>query len=442
MLPKCFLLLLVSGFCFSATLLAGSGTQPDFAPKADEQQLPRAMRSRMRVSPHIRVGRADADIIGSDNRALQGAIDYVAGLGGGVVDIGPGEYEMHDALHLRSFVTVRGTKGRTVLRMAKGASSALAIDGDYGEEQITVVNPDGFAVGCGVTVWDDHAGGFHRTVGRIIGRNGNTFAIDTPLNADCMVHDHALAAIVFPVVSGCNIQGARLEDVIVEGNKQQNVHTDGCRAAGIYLYRGFGTVIANCVVRDYNGDGISFQQSNDVQLLGCVSEDNATLGIHPGSGSQRAVVRECVARRNGADGLYLCWRVRHGLFEGNRLEDNGRYGISIGHKDSDNLIADNQVLSNREEGVYFREETAGMAGHRNRLEKNRIENNGEAGGVAGIRVRGQTANLVFKDNIIRDTRPAGQQRQTIGIRIEADAGPVDLEGNSIQAQTQIEDQRR
>lgn len=399
------------------------------------------MHSKMQERPHITVGIKDADIIGADNRALQAAVDYVAGLGGGVVDIGPGEFQMRDSLHLRSFVTVRGTQDRTILRKATAASSPLALDGDYGEEQITVSNPDGFAVGYGVTVWDAHSGGFHTTVARITGRNGNTFSISLPLNADCMVHDKATAATVFPVVSGCNIEGARVEDLIIEGNRQENVHMDGCRGAGIYLYRGFGTVIQNCVVRNYNGDGISFQQSNDVTLIGCVSEDNATLGIHPGSGSQRPIVRRCVARRNGEDGLFLCWRVRHGLFEANRLEDNGRYGISIGHKDSDNLIQDNEVLSNREDGVYFRDETVGMAGHRNRIENNRIENNGGRGEAAGIRVRGQTANLVFKNNIIRDTRPPGAQKQTVGIRIEPQAGEVALEGNTVEARTPIDDQR-
>ena len=58
--------------------------------------------------PVIRVGQRDADIIGADNRALQAAVDYVGGLGGGAVEIGEGEYLMRDSLHLRSHVTVRG----------------------------------------------------------------------------------------------------------------------------------------------------------------------------------------------------------------------------------------------------------------------------------------------------------------------------------------------
>ena len=423
------------------SMLTVAGEKRDLSPRPEEQQVPRAMHSQMKERPRVTVGLRNADIIGADNRALQGAVDYVAGLGGGVVEIGEGEFLMRDSLHLRSLVTIRGTKGKTILRKAGAASSALALDGDYGEEQITVADPEGFRVGDGVAIWDKNANGFHTTVARITGQNGNTFSIDTPLNADCMVANKAQAATVFPIVSGYDLEGVRVENLIIEGNKDENVYLDGCRGGGIFLYRGFGTVIENCVVRNYHGDGISFQQSNDVLVQNCISEDNGGLGIHPGSGSQRPVVRECVARRNGEDGLYLCWRVRHGLFEKNILENNGRFGISIGHKDSDNLLQDNQVRSNQQDGIYFRNETEGMAGHRNRLEKNLIEDNGLKGEAAGIRVRGETRGLVFKNNIIRDTRPPDARKQAVGIRIEEQAGEVVLEGNEIEAKTTVEDRR-
>src|SRR5687767_9602163 len=122
----------------------------DPAPATEEQQLPYAMHSRMSERPTITVGRADADLIGADNRALQSAVDYVAGLGGGVVEIGEGEFLMRDSLHLRSNVTVRGRRGKTVLRKADAAVSPLALDGDFGEQQVTVRSPSGFAVGAGV----------------------------------------------------------------------------------------------------------------------------------------------------------------------------------------------------------------------------------------------------------------------------------------------------
>jgi len=416
-------------------------TRKDFSPKPDERQLPTAMHSAMKELPYITVGKENAHLIGNDNRALQAAVDYIAGLGGGVVEIKEGEYVMYDSLHLRSNVTVRGNKGKTILRKARGVASVLALDGDFGEQQITLKDPTGFEVGHGVAIWDDRAGGFHTTVARITGRNNNTFSIDKPLMADCMVSNKAKAATVFPVVSGYHIEGAQVENLVIDGNKGTNAHLNGCRGAGIFLYRAFGTVIKDCIVKNYNGDGISFQQSNDVTVTGCVCENNNYLGIHPGSGSQRPHISNCLARNNGTDGLFLCWRVRHGLFENNILEGNGQFGISIGHKDSDNLIRRNVVRSNSRDGIFFRNETVGMAAHRNRLEENIIENNGTNGQAAGIRIRGQTNNLVFKNNIIHDTREDKLQSQTVGIHIEEQVGQVILEGNKIKAKTEIEDRR-
>src|SRR6185436_14942468 len=135
--------------------------------------------------------------------------------------------------------------GKTVLRKAAGAATPLAIDGDYGEEQVTLADATGFDVGCGIAVWDKSSGGFHTTVATITGRRGNTVSISRPLNADCMASNGAQAATVFPVVSGVDVDGVRVEHLIVDGNKSANANLNGCRGAGIYLYRGF------CAVSDH-----------------------------------------------------------------------------------------------------------------------------------------------------------------------------------------------
>jgi hypothetical protein len=388
------------------------------------------------------VGIESGDLRGSDNRALQAAVDYMAALGGGTVSIAPGEYVMHDSLHLRSHVTVEGTPGKTVLRKANGIVSPLALDGDFGEQQVTVRDARGFTVGGGIAIWDDRAGGFHTTVARITGQSDNTFSIDKPLMADCMVGQKASAGTLFPVVSGYDLVGVTIRGLTIEGNKDANAYLNGCRGGGIFLYRSFGTLIEQCIVRNYNGDGISFQQSNDVVVRHCISESNAQLGLHPGSGSQRPTIQFCTARGNGTDGLFLCWRVRHGLFEENLLEHNGRFGISIGHKDSDNLLRHNMVRENLSHGVFFRDETLGMAPHRNRLVENTIENNGEKPGTAAIRIRGETNGLVFEKNTIRDSRAEGQRTQTIGVLIENRVGSVKLANNHIDAARAVEDQRK
>jgi len=399
------------------------------------EQLPSVMHTKMSERPRITVGHANADLIGTDHRALQAAVDYIAALGSGLVEVGPGQYTMGDSLHLRPHVTVRGVKGKTTLRKADSVVSRLACDGDFGEEQFTVEDPTGFAVGSGVAIWDDRAGGFHTRVARITGRNGNTFSIDKPLMADYMVHNNARAATVFPVISAYDTEGVRIEDLTIEGNRENNVPLNGCRGAGIFLYRGHGTVMRGCTVRGYNGDGISFQQSNDVAVVDCISEHHTQLGLHPGSGSQRPTVRDCIARHNGTDGLFLCWRVKYGTFEDNIIEQNGRFGISIGHKDSDNLFRHNSVCQNKQNGLFFRKETEPMAPHRNRFEENVIEFNGGA----EIRIRGQVRDLVFEDNVIGDRREEGDKN--IGVLIEPEVGPVHLKNNIIETPTTVLDQR-
>lgn len=434
-------ILALAGALAGATLVLAD-ERPPGEPMSPHRQLPTAMHGPMAVRPRVTVGVRDADVIGADHRALQAAVDYVAGLGGGTVEIGPGEFAMRDSLHLRSRVTLRGQGAATLLRKAPAALSPLELDGDYGEEQVTLAQPDGFAVGDGIAIWDKNAGGFHTTVARITGQNGRTFSLDRPLNADCMVANGAQAATVFPVISGQHLEGVRVEAVTVEGNKDENVPLDGCRGAGIYLYRCPGAVIERCQVRRYAGDGISFQQCNDVQVLDCLSEDNAALGIHPGSGSQRPLIRGCTARGNGNDGLFLCWRVKEGRFEDNLLIGNSRFGISIGHKDTDNLFRGNRVIGNHEDGIFFRNESEGMAGHRNRIEDNLIENNGVKRPVAGIRVRGATGDLVFKGNTIRDTRTGAERRQATGVLLEENVGRVELDANTIEAPTPVQDARK
>ncbi len=429
-------------WAIAATLMVAVVHADSTPPPSAHRQLPHAMHGTMLDRPLIKVGIGDGDFTGADQRALQAAVDYVAGLGGGTVEIGEGVFAMQDSLHLRSHVTVRGQGAKTVLHKVRSASSPLELDGDYGEEQFTVRAAAGFHVGDGVTIRDKNSGGFHTTVARITGRTGNTFAISTPLNADCMVSSGATAETVFPVVSGYHTEAVRLERLTIDGNQAENAHMDGCRGGGIFLYRCPGTVISQCVVRAFNGDGISFQQSNDVQVTNCVTENNASLGFHPGSGSQRPHVADCVARENGEDGLFLCWRVKNGVFENNLLEGNGRFGISIGHKDTDNLLRSNRVIGNHEDGIFFRNESAGMAGHRNRIEDNLIENNGLARPAAGIRVRGETGDLILKGNTIRDTRPEKERQQITGIRLEENVGAVVTEGNAIDARVAVEDGRK
>lgn len=418
--------LVIAGFCLM-----------QLAALADQAGRKHA-ENELHAQPAVRitVGVRDADIIGRDNRALQAAVDYVGNLGGGVVEIGPGEFLMRDSLHLRSRVTVRGAGEKTVLKKDKEYRSALAADGDFGEAAITLKDTKGFDLGRGVYVASKSQRNFHGVCATILNGRSNYFTLSRAMNADIMVADGGFAATVFPVISGYHIQDARLENLTLDGNRAENpTQVDGCRTAGIFLYRGDNCVISNCFVREYNGDGISFQQSNDVKVEGCVVERCAGFGLHPGSGSQRPSVKNCRAIANGDDGFFFCWRVRGGVAEGNWLENNGGYGMSIGHKDSDNFVRGNTIIGNRRGGVYWRAESEPMAAHRITFENNTVRDNEGW----GIFVDGATHGTIIRSNLVEDT---GSGRQKTGVRLGKHAGQVVLDNNTIKAMNQLLDERR
>jgi hypothetical protein len=56
----------------------------------------------------VTVGPANADVIGTDNVAIQKAVDRVAAAGGGTVLIKAGTYTLANSVRLASHITLRG----------------------------------------------------------------------------------------------------------------------------------------------------------------------------------------------------------------------------------------------------------------------------------------------------------------------------------------------
>ena len=166
-------------------------------------------------------------------------------------------------------------------------------------------------------------------------------------------------------------------------------------------------------------------------MEGCHCHDNADLGLHPGSGSQRPVVRGNRLERNGI-GLFFCWGVKYGLAEGNRIDKSRQYGISIGHRDTDNLIVENTIRRSGKVSVLFRVNgDKPFAPHRNRLLRNRIEDSGPDDGVA-VDVQGEVEGLVIAGNEIVEIRGP---RRRIGIRVGTKARDIQLADNRIRGCT-------
>jgi parallel beta-helix repeat protein len=314
--------------------------------------------------------------------------------------------------------------GQTILSVSDGARSLLSCDGDCNERQISLAEPGGFRVGDGVAIGDrSHGGGFGVTTATLIGQvDERTFRISAPLYFDYMVADKATATRAYPAVGAWQARNILIEGLTIDGNRERAEPLNGCRGGGIYLFECEDVTIRNCVVREYPGDGISYQVSQRVTVEGCRAERNAGLGIHPGSGSQNGRVRRCQSIGNGGDGLFVCWRVKHALFEENEIRGNSGAGISIGHKDTDNLFRHNTITGNGKAGVLFRGESEAMAAHRNRFEGNIILDNATAAGdttPAGIVIHGPHHDLVFQANTIGHSQPS--PRAGVGIRVGREA---------------------
>jgi len=384
----------------------------------------------MQKGQELTVGPPGADITGTDNRAVQVAVDALWARGGGVVRLLAGTYDMTDAVHLRSGISLVGSGPDTVLRKCAGYSSPMTIDADYAQLKVTVADARGFAEGMGVAVLDkNHAGGWAVTTATVTGINGNTLHIDNYLVHDYSADAEGMVLATFSLVSGIDVVGCTVADLRVEGNRGENEALNGCRGGGIYFQRAKRCSVRNCIVRDFNGDGISFQTTQDITVEGCEMLENSNFGIHPGTGSARSIIRNCHMHHNDKIGFFLCWRVQEGEFTDNVIEDNGVFGISIGHKDTDSLFVANTIRRNGRDGVYFRKEKEANGGHRNTFRKNIIEDNGDAEHGCGVHIDGETHDLVFEENVIRETRAGDARTQRVGVYIGPQAQGVALRGN-------------
>lgn len=380
---------------------------------------------------------APADVVGSDSVALQKAASLLKP--GDTLSIGPGVYEMHNSLFVPSNVTVRGAAGKTILKKSRGIASALAEDGDYGETYLAVAEPGKFRPGMGIAVLDDKKNsGWDISISTVAAVDGPFLRINPMTLQDYdQEHQHARVTNTFPILCAIDAEKVTFEDIIVDGNRAENAYLDGCRGGAIYLHRVRDITVRNCTARNYNGDGISFQISDNVQVLNCESYGHAGYGIHPGTGSARPLVKGCRVHHNGDIGIYLCWRVRHGRFEDNLIEENGHYGISIGHKDTDNEFLNNLVARNGKSGVYFRQETFKNSGHRNVFRNNKVVDNGDARTGYGFYISPLVNDLVIENNLIEDTRTGGRT-QRIGIYRSAGAGPVINRNNTMKGHVEAD----
>lgn len=353
------------------------------------------------VSFRLTVGAAGSDIAGFTNTHIQCAVDRIAMLGGGLVDLSEGVFTLADSLHLRTGVTVRGRGEGTVLRKAPMKSARVASYLGFGHCDIVVDAPDRFAHGDGILIADDRAVGFYQTVSTLVRREGDTWICSRPHAHDYDARFGGVVKTLYSPISAIEVVDAAVEDLVVDGDAARNDTLNGCRGGGFFAHRSNRVVARRVVVRDFNGEGFSFQTCDDLELDGCLAERCTGNGFHPGSGSNRFRIHGCVARESGAGGLFYCLRVRDSLLEDCVFENNRSHGVSIGERDTGHINRRLTIRGNGGAGVYLRPGDSPVAAHGNLIENCCLEDNARKGGEAEIVLQGKADGVKVIGNTIR-----------------------------------------
>ena len=369
--------------------------------------------------------------MGGSDKVLQAAVDYVSRFGGGTVQVLPGTYTLRNSVYLRTGIRILGSGADSVLTKSASHSVALSDDSDWYDQEVTVTSAKGLKVGDGILlrVRNPHNGSSDVLKRTLVARKGNRFKLDRALRKNFWLSGKPTLSTLFPLISGDHVHDIAIKDIALDGNRKQNAHLDGNYGGCIFLQDCNRIHMTGVEARNNNGDGISWQICHDVVVENCHSHDNADLGLHPGSGSQRPLIRNNKVERNNI-GVFFCWGIKYGLAENNQITGNRSYGVSIGHCDTDNLIRLNTITGSGKVGVLFRDDARGKDfwPNRNTLEKNRIVDSGGGEGVA-VDVQGRTRDVTLDGNQIRETR---KPMKRIGVRIGKQARDVKLQENKFE----------
>jgi hypothetical protein len=369
----------------------------------------------------ITVGGTNAQVAGFNNQSIQFAIDAVAKTGG-TVKLNPGVYEIKAPVRMKSNVKLVGSGRETILKREKGVQTKYMIDADFGELKLTVENADGFEVGMKVQVTDDISNGcWNVSTAYITDILDNTIYIDKGLIRDYRSDKNGLVSNASSVIEALDVENALISNLTADGNRAENFFADGCNSAGILILRSKKVTVDNVHVKDFNGEGISWQITENVTIKNSEISGSGNTGLHPGTGSPFSTIENNDIHHNDRDGLFICWRVFESTVSNNKMHHNGRFGICTGHKDTDVIFSKNHIFNNKSDGVNLRGERESNAPHRNTFVNNIIENNVGF----GFSVNSPAKDLVLKENEFKNSA----KTQKAAIYIYSGGSTPKLENN-------------
>src|SRR5262245_39440409 len=256
----------------------------------------------------ISVGPKKADLVGTTDRVIQAAVDYVGQRGGGTVRVLPGTYKLRNSIFLQSKVRLIGSGTDSVLFKEPSVTTKIIVDGDHWDQEVTLADPKGFRVGDGVRLVakDPHGKGTNIVQRTLIASSGKRFKLDQRLTERFHLSGEPQIATNFALIQCTNVADVALENLTLDGNKAKNDMLDkGAFDDGsIRLDESTRVTVRGVTVHDFHCDGIVWGISHDVLVENCLLYDGARLALHSGSGSQRSIVRGNKVRRS-AEGVYF-----------------------------------------------------------------------------------------------------------------------------------------
>ena len=394
------------------------------------QETNRPLRTPRYIT--LTVGQTEGDLTGKDDKTIQAGLDYLNRLGGGTLQILPGTYNIKNAIYIYSNITIKGSGENTILKMVPGFVTQIIRNMDGGEYSVQVKDPSGFSPGRGIMLrttakadWQIEV--LKATVTRI---EGDMVYFDKIADKDFQLKQQCTAATIFPILTAEKVDNVNIENIVLDGNKDQNEHINGNFSGAVFLHYCNNWNFKNVTARSYDGDGFSWQTCNDVHLENCKSLNNSDLGFHPGTGSQRPVLTNCIGI-GCSQGMYFCWNVTDGFVDNCTFSGNIKFGISIGHRDTDNIIQNCLIDNNKEIGIYFRKDDDDdfFAGNRNLIRNCTVKDNGTSRQGVGIDVTWKTKDITIENTKFISSKPGIQK---IGIQIGKNAGKVNTSGNTFE----------
>jgi hypothetical protein len=395
---------------------------------AAQQNLPvaDAMVTPKIAETTLTVGGNDADVPGFNNRSIQYAIDAVARTGG-TVKLNPGLYKIAAPVRMKSNVRLIGSGKQTILKRGKGFQTRFVVDADYGELKLTVENADGFEPGMKIQVSDkEQSSCWNVSTAWITDIRDNIIYIDNGLIRDYRADKEGMVSSSTSVIEAIGAENVTISDLTVDGNRAENFFADGCNCAGIMIFKSKKVIVDKVHVKDFNGEGISWQITENITIRNSEISGSGNTGLHPGTGSPFTIIENNDIHHNDRDGLFICWRVYQSQVVNNRIHHNGRFGICTGHKDTDVNFTGNHIYSNGNDGVNLRGEREANSPHRNTFTANIIEDNGQNGGGYGFSINSPSRDLILRNNIFRSS---DLKKQKAAIYVYSNGSKPVLTGN-------------